>query len=92
MRVPLRALSEINVKKITSPLQGHPLWARRGKREKKSFWVKYTSAKFDPISAGLGHCEENTKLAAALDQLADVYLKVEKIHEEQAKVRRTLSL
>ena len=34
----------------------------------------------------LGSAEENTKLSAVLDQLSEVYLKVEKIHEEQAKV------
>ena len=39
-----------------------------------------------PISAALGTTEENTKLSTALDQLSEVYLKVEKVHEEQAKV------
>jgi len=42
----------------------------------------YTVAK---SLAALGTTEENTKLSAALDQLSDVYLKVEKVHEEQAK-------
>ncbi|XP_023339479.1 sorting nexin-2 [Eurytemora carolleeae] len=35
--------------------------------------------------AALGNTEENTKLSAVLDQLSEVYLKVEKVHEEQAK-------
>jgi len=35
--------------------------------------------------AALGQTEENSKLSAALDQLSDVYQKVEKVHEEQAK-------
>merc|ERR1719495_965359 len=35
--------------------------------------------------AALGTTEENSKLSAALDQLSDVYQKVEKVHEEQAK-------
>jgi len=35
--------------------------------------------------AALGTTEENTKLSTALDQLSEVYLKVEKVHEEQAK-------
>lgn len=33
----------------------------------------------------LGSAEDNTKLAAALQQLADVEEKVEKVHEQQAK-------
>lgn len=35
--------------------------------------------------AALGSTEENSKLSAALDQLSDVYQKVEKVHEEQAR-------
>ncbi len=38
-------------------------------------------------AAALGSTEENSKLSAALDQLSDVYQKVEKVHEEQARVR-----
>lgn len=33
----------------------------------------------------LGSAEDNSKLAAALQQLADVEEKVEKVHEQQAK-------
>ena len=36
--------------------------------------------------AALGTTEGNTKLSAVLDQLSEVYLKVEKVHEEQSKV------
>jgi len=35
--------------------------------------------------AALGTTEGNTKLSAVLDQLSEVYLKVEKVHEEQSK-------
>jgi hypothetical protein len=42
---------------------------------------------FTLCAAALGSTEENSKLSAALDQLSDVYQKVEKVHEEQARVR-----
>ena len=33
----------------------------------------------------LGHAEEDTKLSAALDQLGDVYMEIQKVHDQQSK-------
>ncbi len=51
------------------------------------FNVKNCRTIFHLCAAALGSTEENSKLSAALDQLSDVYQKVEKVHEEQARVR-----
>ena len=33
----------------------------------------------------LGHAEEDTKLSAALDQLGDVFMEIQKVHDQQSK-------